>query len=196
LYPELPKEKHHQMVSVIQRETTRLSEMATSYLDLARLESGRSSFELQSIQPADLLAECAILVQTNVTENGLTFEPDFQADLPNIQGDFDKIKQAVINLLSNSIKYNRPAGEVRLRAFANDKQLIIAVEDTGIGIPKEHQTGLFEKFYRVPGSENVSAGTGLGLAVVKRIIEGHKGSIEVDSTPGEGTTFSIYLPIS
>jgi signal transduction histidine kinase len=196
LYPELPTEKHHQMVTVIQRETTRLSDMATSYLDLARLESGRSSFELQTIQPAELLSECAVLVQTNVTESGLIFEQDFVEKLPPIQGDFDKIKQAVINLLSNAIKYNRPAGKVILKAYVDGKRLIIAVEDTGIGISKEYQAGLFEKFYRVPGSENVSTGTGLGLAVVKRIIEGHKGNIEVASTPGQGTTFSICLPIT
>jgi len=196
LYPQLPEEKRHQMVTVIQRETSRLSEMATSYLDLAQLESGRAGFHLQSIYPSELLEECAILMQANAAKSGLEFIRDFPADLATIQGDYDKIKQAVINLLSNAIKYNRPAGKIILRAALQDKKIVIEVEDTGIGIPTEHQKHLFQKFYRVPGSENVSTGTGLGLAVVKRIIEGHKGQTGVRSAQGKGTTFIIRLPVA
>ena len=95
---------------------------------------------------------------------------------------------------SNSIKYNRPGGQIFLRSYTEEPGIIIEVEDTGIGISDENQERIFEKFYRVPGSENISFGTGLGLTVVKRIVEGHNGSIKANSVQGEGTTFSMFYP--
>jgi signal transduction histidine kinase len=195
LYPQLPGEKHNQMVKVIQTETSRLSEMATSFLDLAKLESGRSPLQVQEFQPSNLLDDCVNLMLENARENGLSFEKAYLGSLPMIQGDYDKIKQAVINLLSNAIKYNHPDGEITLKAYVQQDEVIIEVSDTGIGIPQEHMGRLFQKFYRVPGSENVASGTGLGLSVVKRIIEGHQGKINVKSVAGKGTTFVIHLPV-
>jgi signal transduction histidine kinase len=195
LYPQLPGEKHNQMVKVIQTETSRLSEMATSFLDLAKLESGRSPLQVREFQPSILLDDCVNLMLENARENGLSFEKAYPGSLPMIQGDYDKIKQAVINLLSNAIKYNHPDGEIKLKACVQQDEVIIEVSDTGIGIPQEHMGRLFQKFYRVPGSENVASGTGLGLSVVKRIIEGHQGKINVKSEAGKGTTFVIHLPV-
>lgn len=193
LYPSLPEEKHIKMAKVIQNESIRLAEMATSFLNLAKLESGRSNYEVKEISIAQLLDDCSDLMSTNASKEGLNLQKDYPQDLPLIQGDYDKLKQAIINLISNGIKYNRPGGEIILRSYAEAGSLIIEVEDTGIGIPKEHQERLFEKFYRVPGSENISTGTGLGLAVVKRIVEGHQGQIQVNSDQGVGTKFTIKL---
>lgn len=195
-YPQLPKEKHEQMAKVIQTESVRLSEMATSFLDLARLESGRTRFDIQQINIPNLLVECVNLMEMNATQEGMSLSLDYGPDLPVIEGDYDKIKQAIINLLSNAIKYNRPGGQISLRSYLEGPNLVIEVEDTGIGISVENQERLFEKFYRVPGSENISFGTGLGLTVVKRIIEGHKGTIKANSIQGEGTIFKMTLPIS
>lgn len=194
-YPKLSEAKHGQMIDVIRSETTRLSEMATSFLDLARLESGRSHFHIQEFQVSELLNECANLMQAKVIKSGLTFQRDYPPLLPILQGDYDKIKQAVINLLSNAIKYNLPEGQVTLKAYPSQNEIIIEIKDSGIGIPKEHIPHLFEKFYRVPGSEDVSTGTGLGLSVVKRIVEGHGGRVEVASEAGKGATFAIHLPL-
>jgi signal transduction histidine kinase len=195
-YPKLSPEKHQQMTEVIQIEATRLTEMATSFLDLARLESGRSHFDFQEINIANVLDECANLMETEAAKNGLSLHKDYAQEIPRIQGDYDKIKQAIINLISNAIKYNSPGGKIFLRAYAKESNLIIEVEDNGIGIPREHQLRLFEKFYRVPGSENVSSGTGLGLSVVKRIVESHRGEVYATSTQGQGTTFTIKLPVA
>ena len=194
-YSQLPEEKRGQMIAVIRSETTRLSEMATSFLDLARLESGRAHFQIQRFQVSELLDECANLMQAKVIESGLTFQRDYPPLMPVIQGDYDKIKQAVINLLSNAIKYNLPEGQVTLKAYPSQNEIIIEIKDSGIGIPKEHLSHLFTKFYRVPGSENVSTGTGLGLSIVKRIVDGHGGRIEVTSTAGKGATFAMHLPL-
>jgi signal transduction histidine kinase len=143
-----------------------------------------------------LLDECANLIEVNANKQELNFKKDYPDDLPAIQGDYDKLKQAIINLLSNSVKYNFPGGDVILRAFTKHSSVIIQVEDTGIGIPKEHLASLFQKFFRVPGSDTVSSGTGLGLTVVKRIVEGHHGDISVHSDQGKGATFSIAIPIA
>ncbi|MCJ7701713.1 MAG: ATP-binding protein [Anaerolineales bacterium] len=194
LYPQLSEEKHVKMAKVIQTETIRLSEMANSFLNLAKLESGRTHFNLQKIEIQHLLDECDDLMGANVAKEGLHFHKVFNQELPCIQGDYDKIKQAIINLISNAIKYNHPGGDIYLKAYRQDTKLVIEVADTGIGIPPEYQVRLFEKFYRVPGSENIASGTGLGLTVVKRIIEGHNGSIKVNSAQGVGTTFTIVLP--
>ncbi len=195
-YPQLPEEKHEQMAKVIQTESVRLSEMATSFLRLARLESGRTRFNFQKISIPNLLTECANLMEMNASQEGLKLTVDYPGNFPNINGDYDKIKQAIINLLSNSIKYNRPGGQIILRSYKEAENVVIEVEDTGIGISEENQNRLFEKFYRVPGSENISFGTGLGLTIVKRIVEGHKGKIKSNSIQGVGTTFSMIFPIS
>ena len=168
--------------------------MATSFLDLAQLESGRYRFDFQVLKITHLIDECANLIEANANKQGINLKKDYPEDLPAILGDYDKLKQAIINLLSNAVKYNFPGGEVIIRAFSKNSSIIIQVEDTGIGIPKEHHSSLFQKFYRVPGSENVSSGTGLGLTVVKRIVEGHHGDITLQSDQGRGTTFSIAIP--
>ena len=185
-----------ELVDAIQTETTRLSSLATSFLDIARLESGRSQFQIQQINLLTLLDECVSLMQAQSQEIGLNLQMLLPPDIPPIQGDYDKIKQAVLNLLSNAIKYNRPNGEIILAAVNRKSDVIITVKDSGIGIPPEHMKRLFSKFYRVPGSEQHAKGTGLGLSIVKRIIEGHGGDISVESVQNKGTTFKICLPIT
>ena len=96
--------------------------MATSFLDLARLESGRYRFDFQALKLTHLLDECANLIEANANKQGLNFQKDYPEDLPTIQGDYDKLKQAIINLLSNAVKYNLPGGEVILRAFSKDSK--------------------------------------------------------------------------
>ena len=194
--PKIGPNQQAEIVEVIQTETTQLSSLATSFLDIARLESGRTQFQLQQIDLVPLLEECVSLMQTQAQELGLDLQLIISPKIPSIQGDPDKIKQAILNLVSNAIKYNRPNGKIILEASNGQKDVTITVSDSGIGIPKEHMERLFTKFYRVPGSEQHAQGTGLGLSIVKRIIEGHGGDIRVESTAGEGTTFRIRLPIS
>ncbi len=109
--------------------------------------------------------------------------------------DADKIKQVILNLLSNAYKYNRPNGDVTLRASSTRREVVIEVSDSGRGIPEEDLMHLFEKFYRVPGAEKFASGTGLGLSISKRIVEAHGGNIQVESHLGKGTTFNIQLPL-
>jgi signal transduction histidine kinase len=194
LNPKINDEKRTQMAEVIKDETNRLADMATSFLDLARLESGRVQFQVNEIDPAALIMECDMLMRGKAQESGLYLMMDTETSLPHFNGDYDKIKQAVINLISNAIKYNKPGGMIRLKAEADQQEIRFSVSDTGIGIPPEYIDKLFTKFYRIPGTEECAEGTGLGLSVVKRITEGHGGRVSVSSEVGEETTFTIHIP--
>jgi two-component system, OmpR family, phosphate regulon sensor histidine kinase PhoR len=195
LRPEVSEEQRTKMVQVIHSETQRLSEMTTSFLDLARLESGRAQFQPELFKLQEILEDCSVIMKSRAAEKGINLNLEIQEDLPLVAADRNKIKQVVLNLLSNAIKYNRPAGLITISAKSSRKEITISVTDSGLGILPDAREHLFEKFYRAPGSENQVQGTGLGLAICKRIVEAHHGSIEVDSLVGKGTTFTVHLPL-
>jgi signal transduction histidine kinase len=193
-HPEIDEHKRTRLAETIQRETHRLADMSTNFLNIARLESGRTQFNIESFEIADLLSECAQLVCQDIESRGLEFITRYAEEIAEVEGDRDRLKQVIINLLSNAIKYNRPGGCVILEAKANPEDIHIVVKDNGIGIPEKYMHKLFSKFFRVPGSEHFAQGTGLGLSIVNRIIKGHGGYIDVESDVDEGTTFSVHLP--
>lgn len=195
--PKMNESAKEQMIAAIQTETTRLSTLATSFLDIARLESGRAQLHIEKCDLVTLLNECSSLMQAQAQGSGIQLEVILPPETPStFQGDCDKIKQAILNLLSNAIKYNRPGGKISLTGKNHQNDVIVTVKDNGIGIPAEHLPRLFTKFYRVPGADQQAQGTGLGLTIVKRIIEGHGGKISVESVENQGTTFTIRLPSS
>lgn len=193
--PEISEDKRASMAETIQKETQRLSELTTSFLDFARLESGRIQFVKDTVNLEALLNEVADLMRTRITEEGLKFKMEITPPLPEIQGDEDKLKQVLLNLISNAIKYNRPNGTVVLGASKYEKEISFYVRDTGRGMKPEHAEKLFQKFYRVPGSEKIATGTGLGLSISKKIVDAHGGTIQVNSKEDYGTTFTVSIPI-
>jgi len=193
--PDLPEERSEQVIEAIQNEITRLSEMTSAFLDMARLESGRTQFNAELFDPGLLIEECINLVSGKVDEKDLHLQIDISDDNPEITADRDKIKQVLLNLLSNAIKYNYPQGDIKVSACVEGNDFVITVSDTGPGINDEDQQHLFEKFYRVESSEKAVPGSGLGLAISQRIVEAHNGKIEVESKVGKGTTFRVCLPI-
>jgi signal transduction histidine kinase len=193
--PEISEEQRNQMSDIINNETLRLSEMATSFLDFARLESGRTTFKIDEMNLEELLDECSRVMKVRMAEKNLTLDLHLAEDLPKIEGDRDKLKQVFINLLSNAHKYNRPNGSIIVSAEVKGDEVLISVEDTGIGISENDIPNLFEKFYRVPGSDKISTGSGLGLSISKRIVEAHGGRIIVSSKLGQGTIFAVHLPL-
>lgn len=192
---DVPLENRRRISDLIYSETQRLTNMTSAFLDLARLESGRTHFDPKEIDLHNLIEECIAVVRDKAIENNLTIELDIPDDLPPLKVDRDKIKQVLINLLSNAIKYNHTRGSVRISARVEQNEMIISVSDTGYGIKPDDLTHLFEKFYRVRSTENITRGTGLGLAISKRIIDGHGGHIHVDSEVGVGSTFQVCLPL-
>ncbi len=196
LRPEMSREQQEQIIHNIHMETLRLNSMASSFLDLARLESGRVQFRKTYFSIPDMLFECKDVMNSKAEDEKVQICVEAPDGLPPCQADRDKMKQVVINLLSNAIKYNRPGGTVTMGAGAAEMNVRITVADTGVGIPEEALPHLFEKFYRVRETETSTAGTGLGLSICKEIVQGHGGRIEVQSQVGVGSTFSILLPRS
>lgn len=194
LRPEMSREQRDQIVNNIHNETLRLNSLASSFLDLARLESGRVQFRKTRFSAADLFYEVRDVMMTKAQETNVQIRVDVPNDMPLMEADRDKIKQVLLNLVSNALKYNRPNGSVIITGNFTDAELSLGVQDTGVGIPEESVPHLFEKFYRVREHENKATGTGLGLSICKQIIQGHNGRIEVKSKMGVGTSFTVSLP--
>jgi signal transduction histidine kinase len=153
-------------------------------------------FHKTSFNVADMLYECKDVMNSKVDEEKLHIQIETPEKMPALEADRDKIKQVVLNLLSNAIKYNRPNGAILLRGDFSTTEILIAVQDTGVGIPEDALPHLFQKFYRVRENESKAAGTGLGLSICKQIVQGHGGRIEVKSKIGVGTAFTVRLPRS
>ena len=194
LRPEMSQEQRDQTIRNIHNETLRLNAMVSSFLDLARLESGRVRFHLESFELKSLVEECCQIMQSKADEDHIRLENAVPMNFPKVEADRDKIKQVILNLLSNAIKYNSPRGTVTISAGLAREEWTLSVKDTGVGIPESALPHLFEKFYRVDATEGKVSGTGLGLSICKQIISGHRGSIEVRSRSGKGSTFTIHLP--
>jgi signal transduction histidine kinase len=194
LRPEMSREQRDQIVNNIHNETLRLNSLASSFLDLARLESGRVQFRKTRFSVADLLYECRDVMMTKAQETDIQIRVDVPGDMPLMEADRDKIKQVVLNLMSNAIKYNRPNGSVIVTGNFTENEQSVVIQDTGVGIPEESIPHLFEKFYRVREHENKASGTGLGLSICKQIVQGHNGRIEVKSKMGVGTSFTVHIP--
>lgn len=187
-------EQKWRMIEILEEEIDTLSDMSSSFLDLARLETGRKQYNVQQFNFSELLFECHGIMENEARKKGIGFKLELPEDLPTMRGDRSKLKQAFINLLNNAIKYNKEKGDITLSCRATEDDLVVTVSDTGIGIPVKDTSKIFEKFYRVPEHREEIPGTGLGLSVVKQIINGHGGYINVDSEVDVGTTFTIYLP--
>ena len=196
LRPELPQERRDQIIHNIHNETMRLNAMASSFLDLARLESGRVQFRKTLFSIADLMFECKDVIASKAMEENIQLIVESPEEIPLLEADRDKIKQVVLNLLSNAVKYSRPNGSVILGAEVIDNEIAIYIRDTGVGIPDESLPHIFEKFYRVREHEMRASGSGLGLSICKQIIYGHGGRMEVKSKLGEGTILMVFLPRS
>ena len=195
LRPEISREQQEQIVTNIHSETLRLNALASSFLDLARLESGRVQFRKSTFNIMDLLHECRDIMASKADEDRIqikVIEPEGPALL---EADRDKIKQVILNLLSNAIKYNRTNGSIILKIDTQEEnKLIISVQDTGVGIPEDAVGHICEKFYRVRENETKASGTGLGLTICKQIVQGHGGTIEIKSKLGIGTNILVGLP--
>jgi signal transduction histidine kinase len=195
--PNLPREQHLDVLNTLDLEIQRLSQLASEYLDLARLESGRTQLNIGEVPIDKLIDECLDVVRPHAQERGIRIDWARKAML--VRADRGKIKQVVLNLLSNAVKYNRDAGQIIVATAPIQQQAArfaeISVSDTGYGIAKENQKYMFQKFYRASDTATLTQGTGLGLAIAKHIVEAHGGLIWLESEPGQGSVFSFTLPM-
>jgi len=169
--------------------SNRLLSLINDILDLALIEAGRMTLEREPVKVHALLVSVMRLTREWGRSQNLSFEFDCPPDIGTIVADERRIKQVVFNLVSNAIKFSPPGSRIALSARRAGDELVLAVADTGIGIPREDQARVFEKFERGRGG-----GAGLGLSLVRSFIDLHGGRVEIDSEPTKGTTVRCYLP--
>ena len=191
---QIPPVQARGFIETIYQESMKLSSMTNSFLELSRLQSGRIRMEMVSFSLADLINEVLLLLQPQADERGLIFEATLSEHAVRVTADRERIRQVLVNLTSNAVKYNRLNGLITLHATLIDPQHVrVSIADTGRGIPEKDLTRIFEKFFRVADSEGYATGTGLGLSIVKQIVEAHGSQIDVKSQVDVGTTFSFIL---
>lgn len=184
----------HHHVEVIQRSTRRISDLLE---DLLRVEQIRHSpmERHESINPSSLIKIVLVNCRPQAATKHITLETDTTPDMPNIRGDRVLIRQAMENLIHNAIKYTPEGGTVIVRAYYESDGFYFEVEDNGIGIMEDKLPFVFEAFYRAQQVEDRPVdGTGLGLNIVKTVIDRHNGRVTVESTPGQGSRFGFWIP--
>ncbi|PYS95640.1 MAG: hypothetical protein DMF50_08005 [Acidobacteria bacterium] len=190
-------EKVREYGEYIEAEGRRLTRLIDNILDFARIESGRKSYTFVHGDLQEVVAATLRTFEVHLRPSGFSVRFDLPADpLPSIVLDPDAIGQALHNLLDNAVKYSGPVKEIAVRLAREDGDLVLAVQDHGIGIPREEQGRIFERFHRVStGLVHEVQGSGLGLSIVEHIVQVHGGRITVASEPGRGSTFVIRLPL-
>lgn len=185
------------MLTTIHAEAVRLSETINRYLNIARLESGAQALRITSVSVAQLVDGCVSLHAPIAAERGIRIIQALSPSLPLLAVDAQLLTQALNNLLSNAIKYSSADSEVSVEAESDGARVLISVRDHGAGIPAEERERIFEKFYRIErDAASEIVGTGLGLPLVKEIVEKHCGRVQVESAPGGGSEFTIQLPVA
>jgi signal transduction histidine kinase len=195
LTSHLDEDTHKEFLQIINREAKRLGDMVNDFLDLARLESGRARLAYEPVDMRKVIDDTVAVIEQQAKDRGLELILDMPPTLPLILGDEKRMKQVMLNLASNAIKYNREGGRVHIVASTEDETLRVEVKDTGRGIRPEDMDKLFDKFRRIEETEDTAKGTGLGLPIAKQLVEAHDGQMEVTSEWGVGSTFAFTLPI-
>ena len=183
-------------LETIVNESERLARLVDNVLDFSKIEQGKKIYRMRPTFLPDVIQSAARAMRYPLSQQGFSLNVSVNEDLPKLSGDADALEQAILNLLSNAMKYSGEGRQIDLSCDRRNGNAVIAVTDQGIGISEEHQARVFEKFYRVrESSTNLIAGTGLGLTLVKHIAQAHGGSVRIESTPGKGSTISIHIPV-
>ena len=188
-------ERKQHYYQVILEQCDRLKLMVNNILDFSKLEKGSKVSDLKMVNISQFIHEIITQVQRRVSHKGFRIMANISTDLPYMKIDEISLEQAIINLIDNGIKFSGDKKLVEVSTYCEKDELIISVKDYGVGIPKNETKKIFTQFYRSKtGSKNVK-GSGLGLTIVKQIVESHKGTVDVVSKPGHGSTFFIRLPL-
>jgi two-component system sensor histidine kinase KdpD len=190
---EVSLDDRRELLTVIDEETDRLNHLIAQAVEMAQLDTREVHMNLQPIRMEDILQRgmlaSAIQLQERPVE--ITVEPH----LPRVLADATWLPKVISNLVENAAKYSPPASPIIVKALADGDKVTVAITDYGVGIPASEQILIFEKFYRGPAQAHRKPGTGMGLAISRAIIEAHQGTIGVSSAPGEGSTFTVGIPI-
>jgi len=189
-------DKQNEYVDDILSSGRHLLSLINDILDLSKVEAGRMELEVTTFHLPDAIDNAMLLVRERASRHGIKLDQVIDERLGDYTGDERKVKQILVNLLTNAVKFTPEGGQVKVEARLGDSAVILSVVDTGIGIAKEDQEAIFEEFRQASGSyAHKREGTGLGLTLTKRFVEMHGGKIWVESEVGKGSTFTFTLPI-
>lgn len=188
-------EMQREFLTVVNDESNRLAALIDAILDLSRLEAGKTKIRREEFDAVELVQEAAAFLRPSADKKRIAVKGYPEGGKIYIEADRDLIKQALLNLASNAVKFTSEGGSVTISAVDDGSSLRFDVEDTGIGMPEGELPKIFDRFYQVDSSATRQfGGSGLGLAITKAIIEWHGGEIEVDSEVGKGSKFSVLVP--
>jgi signal transduction histidine kinase len=182
---------------VITRESERLSHLIDNVLDFSRIESGRRRYDMVPTAVEPVVRETVEAFAYPLEQQGFKVDVDLAPDLPEVPMDAEAVRQALGNLLDNAIKYSAGERVVAIAARRDTDRLALSVSDRGLGIPAAEHARIFEKFYRVGRSDTQGRrGSGVGLALVRHVALAHGGAVTVESAPGQGSRFTLWLPLA
>jgi two-component system sensor histidine kinase VicK len=192
---ELRKEEQKEFHNALASEAHRMGQLIDHLLQLSRIQFGDLSAKFSLVRPGALISDQVESLRIQAEDNKQTLEISVPDNLASVRGDKDLLGVAVTNLISNALKYTEEGGKITVRAREEGEGVVFEISDTGVGIPEETMPRIFEKFYRSEQEcVRQKPGSGLGLALVKEIVELHNGRITAESSPGSGASFSMWLP--
>lgn len=193
---KLDEETRVEFLATIKRQAAQLSDMVNNLLDLSKFDAGLLRFEKKPVMIIDLIHQTVLKLQGFAHERNVQLKTKLPDLLPEINGDRQRLEQVLTNLIGNAIKFTEAGGQVLISATKTGQEIVVAVQDTGIGIPEEELDQIFSRYHQVEHqSERTAMGSGLGLHIAKKIVQGHGGRIWAESTAGQGSTFRFTLPI-
>jgi signal transduction histidine kinase len=190
-------EKKHEYYSIIRKESERLTALINNILDFSRIEAGRKEYDFKETDIAELVRNTLDSYRFQIEQQGFALEEHIEPNIPRVRVDREAIARALVNLVNNALKYSDHEKFLGVKLYREKSVLKLEVIDRGIGIERHEQSRIFEKFYRTcdPLVHNTK-GSGLGLSLVRHITEAHGGDVEVESTPGRGSKFTLKLPLA
>jgi len=194
---DMSRDRQEELLGIITQESQRLSRMINQLLDLSRIEAGKMEWRIETLELAEVVDHAVQANRSLFEGKGIALTVQASDGRPQVLADRDKLIQVLTNLLSNAAKFTPPGGHVEVRAFREDAQAVVEVEDSGIGIPPKQVGAIFEKFRQVGDTLTAKPeGAGLGLPISREIMLAHGGSLTVRSVPGLGSCFRVTLPLS
>jgi signal transduction histidine kinase len=191
------QDKVEEYYRIIRTESERLTALINNILDFSRIEAGRKEYEFRTTDLAELVSNTLDAYRGQIDEQGFRFEQSIDSTIPPVSVDREAIARSLVNLVNNALKYSDHEKFLGVRLYRTDSVLKLEVADHGIGIARSEQSKIFEKFYRAgdPLVHNTK-GSGLGLSLVRHIAHAHGGEVEVESSPGNGSKFTLWLPLA
>jgi two-component system phosphate regulon sensor histidine kinase PhoR len=193
----VPEERKPVYYSELLEESEHLSHLIDNILDFSRMDDDRKKYDFADLDLGDLLLKFLESIHERLADPGFNIRYTPPGQVPVIRADKNAILQVIYNLVDNAIKFSGTSRQIDINLFCRDDELQLCVKDYGIGISGKDQEKIFNRFYRCDESQRLGIkGSGIGLTIIKKIIEAHKGHLTLESTPGEGSNFCVHLPIN